>query len=49
VQLFVPWLTAADVPVIEYAPPVAPTAAEATISSGAVGVVTLGRLRVSGP
>src|SRR5207237_1785856 len=45
----VPLLTAADVPAIEYAPPVAPTVAEATISSGAVGVVTLGRLRVNGP
>ena len=45
----VPLLTAADVPAIEYAPPVAPTLAEATISSGAVGVVTLGRLRVNGP
>jgi len=44
-----PRLTAADVPAIEYAPPVAATDAEATISSGAVGVVALGRLRVKGP
>jgi len=47
--VLVPRLTADDVPAIEYAPPVAATDAEATISSGAVGVVALGRLRVKGP
>src|ERR1700688_2239283 len=47
--VLLPLSLAIDVAGIEYAPCIEPTAPAASICSGAVGVVAVGRLRVSGP